>query len=210
MLNAPVQWCLLRKGPRVFALLGKATPFGLAPFGRKDLPASWAVTAEFGCLRLERLSGEEEVTGDALFLPTPLSYEYGITGANESPELTRAVFGLLPSELDQLVTVLRRGSFPMLGFSLADLKCSISSCVIPGYWPHLVTSNLALYGNVVSLESFIRILVSSLPHGHLGVRYPALQPVFKQMMRLMVFQRRGVPYSKEMLEMSPALALAAK
>jgi hypothetical protein len=210
LLTTPVQWCVLRKGRRVFALLGKATPAGLACFGREDVANGWAVTAEFGCVRLERLSGEEEVTGDQLFLPTPISYEYGVTGPNESPEVTRVIFGLMPAELEQLITVLRRGSFPMLGFSLVDLRCAISSCVIPGYWPHIVTSNLALYGNVVSFEAFVRLLVSSLPQGQLGVRFPALQPVFKQMMRLMVWQRRGIPYSKEMLELAPTPALAAK
>lgn len=210
MLTTPVQWCVLRKGRRLFALLGKATPAGLTYFGRDDISNSWAVTAEFGCLRLERLSGDEEITGDQLFLPTLVSYDYGITGPNESPEVSRVIFGLLPPELEQLVNVLRHGSFPMLGFSLADLRCSISCCVIPGCWPHVVTSNLALYGNVVSLETFVRVLVSSLPQGQLGVRFPALQPAFKQMMRLMVWQRRGVPYSKEMLELAPTPALVAK
>jgi hypothetical protein len=210
MMTTPVQWCVLRKGRRIFALLGKATPAGLTCFGREDLANSWALTTEFGCLRLERLSGDEELTGDQLFLPTPLSYQYGISGPNESPEVTRVIYGILPDELEQLVDVMRRGSFPMLGFSLSDLKCSITSCVIPGCWPHVVTSNLALYGNVVSLETFVRVLVSSLPQGQLSVRFPALQPVFKQMMRLMVWQRRGIPYSKEMLEMAPSPALIVK
>ena len=62
---------------------------------------SWALTAEFGCLRLERLSGDEEVTGQQLFLPLPADYDYGIVGTDKSPETTRAIFGLLPSELDR-------------------------------------------------------------------------------------------------------------
>jgi hypothetical protein len=202
-LNTPVQWCVLRKGPRTFALLGKAAPGGLASFSRNDLPGSWALTAEFGCLRLERLCGDEEVTWDQLFLPTSCSYDYGISGVNQSLEMARAVYGLLAPELEQLVDVLRRGSFPVLGFSATDLKCSFTSCVIPAYWPHVVISNLALYGNVVSVEAFVRILVSSLPQGQLGVRYPDLQPVFKQMMKLMVVRRRGMPYSKEVLDMAP-------
>jgi hypothetical protein len=198
-LNTPVQWCVLRKGPRTFALLGKAAPGGLASFSRQDLPGSWALTAEFGCLRLERLCGDEEVTWDQLFLPTSCSYDYGISGANQSPETTRAVFGLLATELEQLVDVLRRGSFPMLGFSSTDVRCSFTSCIIPAYWPHVVISNLALYGNVVSVESFVRILVASLPQGQLGFRFPELQPVFKQMMKVMLGRRRGVPYCKDVL-----------
>ena len=94
-LTTPMPGCLLRKGPRVFALLGKATPLGLAAFSREDVSRSWALTAEFGCLRLERLSGDEEVTGEQVFLPLPADYDYGLTGPDKSPELTRAVFGLL-------------------------------------------------------------------------------------------------------------------
>jgi hypothetical protein len=202
-LNTPVQWCVLRKGSRTFALLGKVTSGGLTSFCRNDLPGNWALTAEYGCLRMERLSGDEEVTWDQLFLPTSCSYDYGVSGVNQSLEMSRAIFGLLAHELEQLVDVLRRGSFPMLGFSAVDVKCSFTSCVIPAYWPHVVVSNLALYGNVVSVEAFVRILVSSLPQGQLGVRFPELQPVFKQMMKLMVIRRRGMPYSKEVLDLAP-------
>src|ERR1019366_4113263 len=116
--------CLLRKGPRVFALLGKATPLGLAAFEREDVSRSWALTAEYGCLRLERLSGEEEVTGEQLFLPLPADYNYGIMGPEEPPEITRAVFGLLPSRLNKIANALGRGSFPVLGFSQRELRCS--------------------------------------------------------------------------------------
>jgi hypothetical protein len=209
MLNTSAQWSVLRRGSRVFGLLGKATPFGLSSFSRNDITRSWALTAEFGCLRLERLTGEEEVTTDQLVLPTPFSYEYGIDGSGQSSDLTRAIFGLLPSELEQLVSLLRRGSFPVLGFSQVDLRCSISGCTIPGYWPHLVVSNLALYGNVVSLETFVRIIVPSLPQGQLGTRMPALQPVIQEMMKLMSVQRRGILYSRDMLELMPPTPLAA-
>jgi hypothetical protein len=209
-LNTSVQWGLLRKGARVFALLGKATPAGLTSFTRADIPRSWALTAELGCLRLEQLGGDEEVTGDHFYLPTPYSYEYGILGPNDSPEVTRAVFGLLPSELEQLVTVLRRGSFPVLGYSDTELKCGVTSCLIPPYWPHVVVSNLALYGNTISLEAFMRILITSLPHGHLATRYPTLQPVIKQALRLLIVQRRGLLYSKEIVEQSPVRAPALK
>jgi hypothetical protein len=185
-------------------LLGKATTFGLTPYGRDDISRGWGLTAEFGCLRLERLSGEEEVSGERMYLPTPFSHEYGITGGPASPEAARTVFGLVSEELEQIVTALRKGSFPILGYSQADLRCSVSSCTIPGGWPHVITSNLALYGNVVSLETFIRVVVSSLPQGQLGARFPSLQPVFKRLMKLMVLQRRGVPYCKEMLEMESA------
>jgi hypothetical protein len=202
-LTTPMPGCLLRKGPRVFALLGKATPLGLAAFNREDLARGWALTAEFGCLRLERMSGDEEVTGQQLFLPLPADYNYGITGPDKSPETTRAVFGLLPSELEQLVSVLRRGSFPVLGFSPRDLRCSLTCCIIPGYWPHVVTSNMALHGNVVSLEAFVRVLVASLPQARLSARFPDLQPVFERMMRVVVKRRRGIPYSREMLEEAP-------
>jgi hypothetical protein len=201
---------LMRKGSRVFALLGKAAPSGIEAFGREDIGRSWAVTSEYGCLRLERLSGDEEVTGLDLFLPSPFSYNFGIAGAGESPELTRSVFGLLPSELDQLVSVLRQGSFPVLGYSLGETKCSISACVIPGSWPHLVISNLALYGNVVSVETFVRILVSSLPQGHLNTRFPALQTVIKRMMKLSIARPRGIPYNSEILNLAPAEVLASK
>ena len=195
--------CLLRKGSRVFALLGKATPMGLVAFSPEDVSRGWAVTAEFGCLRLERLSGDEEVTGQQLFLPLPSDYNYGISGPDKSPETTRAVFGLLPSELEQLVSVLRRGGFPVLGFSQRDLRCSLTCSVIPGYWPHVVTSNMALHGNVVSMEAFVRVMVASLPQARMSARFPDLQPVFERMMRVVVKRRHGIPYSREMLEMSP-------
>ncbi len=202
-LSTPIPGCLLRQGPRVFALLGKATPLGLSAFGREDVSRSWALTAELGCLRLERLSGDEEVTGEQVFLPLPSDYDYGITGPQKTPELNRAVFGLLASELEQLVTVLRRGSFPVLGFSQRDLRCSLTCCIVPGYWPHVVTSNMALHGNVVSLEAFMRVVVASLPQARLTARFPQLKPVFEQMMRLVVRPRHGIPYSREMLELAP-------
>jgi hypothetical protein len=205
-LSTPIPGCLLRKGRRVFALLGKATPLGLAAFGREDVSRHWALTAEVGCLRLERLSGDEEVTGEQVFLPLPADYNYGITGPGKTPERTRAVFGLLASELEQLVNALRRGSFPVLGFSQRDLRCSLTCCVIPGYWPHVVTSNMSLHGNVVSLEAFVRVMVASLPRGQLSARFPQLQPVFEQMMRLVVTRRHGVPYSREALELAPGPA----
>src|SRR5215813_14721799 len=97
-LNSPVQWCVLRKGFRVFALLGKVTPVGLTSYNRQDAGKSWGLTAEFGALRLERLVGDEEVTGEQLFLPTPFSNEYGVGGGPDSQEAARAVFGLLPQE----------------------------------------------------------------------------------------------------------------
>lgn len=201
---------LLRKGTRVFGLLGKATSYGITGFGRSDVFRGWALTAEFGCLRLERLCGDEEVTGDKLLLPTPYSYDYGIVGGNASPDLNRAVFGLLSSELEQLVGALRLGGFPVLGFSRRDLHCTLSGGIIPGHWPHVVVSNRAIYGNVVSLESFMRLTVSSLPQGRLGLRFPALQPIFKQMMKLMIVQRRGIPFSDEVVDLAPSVVLSSK
>src|SRR5215472_10624303 len=106
MLETSAQWSVLKQGSRVFGLLGKATPFGLSAFTRHDITRAWALTAEFGCLRLERLTGDEEVTHDQLVLPTPFSYEYGIDGASGSSDITRAIFGLLPGELEQLVSIL--------------------------------------------------------------------------------------------------------
>lgn len=209
-LGTPVQMSLLRKGTRVFGLLGKATSYGITGFGRSDVYRGWALTAEFGCLRLERLCGDEEVTGDKLLLPTPYSYDYGVIGGSTSPELNRAVFGLLSSELEQLVAALRQGGFPVLGFSRRDLRCTLSGGIIPGHWPHVVVSNRAIYGNVVSLEAFMRLVVSSLPQGHLGARFPALQPVFKQLMKLMIVQRRGIPFSDEVVELAPSAVLAGK
>src|SRR5512146_1811147 len=97
-LSTPLPGCLLRKGRRVFALLGKATPLGLAAFSREDVSRSWALTAEYGSLRLERLAGDEEITGEQVFLPLPADYNYGITGPEKCAETTRAIFGLLPSE----------------------------------------------------------------------------------------------------------------
>src|SRR5947207_14000477 len=113
-LSTPVQKCVLRKGPRLFALLGKATPLGLTHFNRGEVSDGWALTAEFGCLRLERLAGDEEVAEQHLFLPTPFSPDYGVTGGELSTELARAVFGLLASELEQLVSLLVRDNFPVL------------------------------------------------------------------------------------------------
>jgi hypothetical protein len=204
MLDNPVEWVLARKDQRVFALLGKATSLGLAPFGRDDIGRSWAVTSEYGSIRLERMTGDEEITGLELFLPTALNYDYGIAGVSASPELIRAVFGLLPSELEQLATALRRGSFPILGFSPGDMKCCLTNSVIPGYWPHIVVSNLALYGNVVSVEAFVRVLVSSLPQGHLASRFPALQTVLRQVMKVSIARPQGIPYNTEILRLAPA------
>ncbi len=146
--------------------------------------------------------------GYQLVLPTPFSYEYGISGT-ESTELTRAIFGLLPSELERLVTVLRSGSFPVLGFSQTDLKCCVTSGVIPAYWPHVVVSNLTLYGDAVSLEAFVRILVASMSQGRLLMRYPGLQQLVKQMLWLMILQRKGAPYTKDVLDLAPRAALVA-
>lgn len=210
MLATSLEGGLLRKGTRVFAVLGKATPTGITAFRRGDIGRSWAVTAEYGCLRLERLTGEEEITGLEIFLTTPFSYEYGISGLPGAAELTRSVFGLLPSEMEQLVTGLRRGSFPVLGFSPADTRCSINGSIIPGCWPHVVTSNLSLYGNVASFEAFVRILISSMPQGQLTSRFPALQGVFKHLLRLTVVHRRGLPYCKEVLELAPSDVMAGK
>ena len=203
-LSTPVQRCVLRKGSRIIGLLGKATPFGLLQFGHADVSHSWALTAEFGCLRLERLVGDEEVLEERLFLPTPSSADYGLTGGDASAEMAHAVFGLLPGELEQLVGALRRGNFPVLGFSQTDLKCSLSSCTIPAFWPHVVTSNLALYGNVVSLEAFARVIIASLPEGQLRTRFPDLQPLFKRLIKMLIAQRRGIPYVKELLDLAPA------
>ena len=210
MLNVPLQWTVLRRGRRVFALLGKPTPSGLTAFSAEDISRSWALTAELGCLRLERLTGYEEVTGEHCFLPTPFSFEYGILGASDSTQMTRSIFGLLPSELDQLTTVLRQGSFPVLGYSHNALTCSVSSCIIPPSWPHIVISNVPLYGNVVSLETFMRTVISSLPHGRLVLRSPNLHPVFQEMVKLLLSPRPGVPYTKEMLELTPTNVLAVK
>jgi hypothetical protein len=190
----------------VFGLLGKVTPSGLAPFTGRDVTGSWALTAEFGCLRLERLAGDEEVTGMQMHLPAPSSFDYGVTGAPAAYELARAVFGLLAPELEQLVTALRCGSFPMLGFSLLDQRCSVSAGIIPGYWPHVVISNMALHGNVLSLETFMRVVVASIPPSRLGGRFPDLQPALKQMMRMVVSPRRGIPYTKEALALAPTPA----
>jgi hypothetical protein len=46
------------------------------------------------------------------------------------------------------------------------------------------------------------VLVASLPQARLSARFPELQPVFEQMMRLVVRPRRGIPYSREMLELA--------
>ncbi len=208
MLGAPLARCLLRKGPRVFGLLGRATPAGLAAFGADDISRSWAVTAEHGCLRLERMTGDEEITGLELQLPSASSCDYGIAGASHSPALTRAVFGLLPVELEQTVRILRRGGFPVAGFSRVSSKCSLSGSIIPGCWPHVAISDQALYGNILSVESFVRLLVASLPQGRLATRYPALQPMLRQMMTLMIVQRRGLPYTSEVLNLAPAETLA--
>ena len=209
-ISAPVEWRLLRKGERLFALCGKATPSGLAAFRREDVGRSWAVTAEFGCIRLERMTGEEEVTGLELYLPTCVSYEYGIVGISGATELTRVIFGLAPTELEELVTLLRRGSFPVLGLSETDVTCSITGCVIPRGWPHIVVSNLPQYGNVVSVEGFIKIVVSSLPNGQLGIRYPGLKELAREILKLMGAQRPGIPYHREMLSLAPAELVAVK
>jgi hypothetical protein len=209
-LSTSVKWGVLRRGTRIFALLGKATPLGITAFSPYDVSGGWALTSELGCLRLEQLSGDEEVTGHQLILPTPFSYEYGVTGGDENGEMTRAVFGLLPSELEQLVTVLRLGSFPVLGFSQTDLRCCVTSSIIPSYWPHVVVSNLTLYGDAVSMEAFVRILVASMSQGRLLMRFPGLQKLVKQMLWVLILQRRGMPYNREILDVAAKNVLVAK
>jgi hypothetical protein len=109
--------------------------------------------------------------------------------------------------LEQLVSVMRRGSFPILGLSERDQRCSLTCCIIPGYWPHVVASNMALHGNIVSLEAFVRVMVASLPQGRFGARFPGLQPVCEPRMRMVVKRRRGLPYSREALELAPVPVL---
>lgn len=203
MLTSAVERCVMRKGSRVFGLLGRATPAGLAPFGPNDFARAWAVTADHGSLRLERLSGDEETTGLELFLPTAFSRDYGIAGAIAAPTLTRAVFGLLPSELDDAMAGLRRGAYPQAGFSPNPARCAVCSAIIPAGWPHVVVSSQPLYGNVICLESFFRILVSSVPAGRLASRFPSLLPVLKGLMTLVLTQRAGVPYHLDILKLSP-------
>src|SRR3954471_13590776 len=101
--SIPQELCVLQKGARLFALLGKATPFGITAFRREDLGYSWAATAEFGCIRLERLTGDEEVTGLKLALPTSVSYEYGVMSVGGAEDMSRLIFGLLPAEMEELV-----------------------------------------------------------------------------------------------------------
>jgi hypothetical protein len=210
MLSTALEGRVLQKGGRVFGLLGKATGAGVTSFSPEDIGRSWAVTAEFGCIRLERLSGDEEVTGLELFLPSAYSYDYGLTGTSQAGELSRMIFGLLPCEMGELMTALRSGSFPVLGFSDKDLKCCISSCVIPARWPHMVVSNQPICGNVVSVETFIRVLVSSLPHGQLTARLPHLRDVAHELLQLMGVQRPGIPYYRELLQVAPGNVMAGK
>jgi hypothetical protein len=74
----------------------------------------------------------------------------------------------------------------------------------------VVVSNLALYGNVISVETLLRVLLSSMPQGNLTVRFPGLQNMVKHILRLIVVQRRGIPYCKEMLDLVPSTVLAGK
>ena len=117
--------------------------------------------------------------------------------------ITQPTLSVGIAELERLVTMLRRGSFPVLGFSQRDLRCSLTCSIVPGYWPHVVISNMALHGNVVSLEAFVRVLVASLPQARLITRFPGLEPAFRQMMRLVVKPRRGIPFTHETLELAP-------
>src|SRR5262245_61998483 len=112
--------------------------------------------------------------------------------------------------MERLVTTLGGGSFPVLGVFLSECKCTIRSTIIPCFWPNVVVSNLPLYGNIICFETFVRVLVSSLPHGQLGLRFPGLQEVAKEILRLMGTQRSGIPYCKEMLELLPADLVTAK
>jgi hypothetical protein len=54
----------------------------------------------------------------------------------------------------------------------------------------------------------MRLVVASLPQGRLGQRFPSLQPVFKQMMKLMIVQRRGIPFCDEVVELTPSAVLS--
>jgi len=210
MIASPIERCVMRKGARVFGLLGRATPTGIVPFGPNDFAVGWAVTAEHGTLRLEQLSGDEEPTGLELFLPTTFSRDFGIAGAFAAPTLTRTVFGILPAELDEMVAILRQGNYPQMGLARTPLRCAICSGVIPAGWPHVLVSNQPLYGNVVCLESFIRILVSSVPEGHLARRFPSLLPTLKKLMTLVLTRRPGVPYLPEMLKYVPSETVGSK
>jgi hypothetical protein len=209
-LTTPLQWCLMRKGSRRFALLGKAGLAGLEPFGGDDPSRAWALTSELGCLRLERLIGDEEITGEHCFLPNLFSSDYGVSGGPDAPALTRAVFGLLPTELKSLMAALRRGNHPAMGFAHEELRCSLSACLIPPGWPHVVVSSSPLFGNVVSLESFLRIVISSLPQGRLVLGMPGLHPVFQEMVKLLLMPRVGLPYTRDTLELAPVSLTAVE
>jgi hypothetical protein len=50
-------------------------------------------------------------------------------------------------------------------------------------------------------------MVASLPQARLSARFPDLHPVFKQMMRLVLKPRRGIPFTREMLELAPGPAV---
>jgi hypothetical protein len=55
----------------------------------------------------------------------------------------------------------------------------------------------------------MRIMVSSLPQGRLSVRYPDLQPLIARMSLLITLQRRGIPYSSEVMEFASAAPVPA-
>jgi len=52
--------------------------------------------------------------------------------------------------------------------------------------------------------------VSSVPNGQLAVRFPSLQPVLKQMVKLILAHRRGIAYNRELLTLAPTNELVTK
>ena len=60
------------------------------------------------------------------------------------------------------------------------------------------------------LSPFMRIVLTSLPHGRLLLRVPSLHPVFQEMVKLLLVSRRGLPYTKDVSELAPAGRLAEK
>lgn len=189
-LATPVMSVLLEHMGRSFGLLGGITATGLT---KVCSSTGWVLTAEYGFLRIEQLSGNEKVLRSLLLTNDSFS-------AGEQC-VTRSVFGLLPDEWALLLAVLNKGNLPRMDYGPQEEICALTKCIIPRGWPRLVVSNGAFGLGNISLEAFIRTLGASPSIWFLARKHPVLKRVVQVIIRMCLAHRKGLPYHREVVRL---------